>query len=316
MSAWPFLFAAGKMLDYQFIVCPRPLAHRDRIGAFRRVVSLLVAEPTNSSRPVRVDDPSLQNILVYYLCQPATIGGKLVVDCGHRPVHVVTGVVFDRTDADNAEFESRAREMVTKQTLLLWPRFESFWNRLAAPPNAEISEPIGGGDASPPPTWLEHGWLWGIGHPAMATVSALVVIAGVAVGGTLFGYASNDRQSQPKATVTIADQMQPGEVRVTAIIGKKLNDLEGRNIGDIRDLIMDPDGNVAALLVDAPDGGQVFVDLHDGSTDKARPKLILAKELVQLNEDRPVKLVRKAESANPSGETDLVQGVPHSASKD
>jgi hypothetical protein len=323
MSAWPFLFAAGNMLDYQFIVCPRPLAHKDSLSAFRRLVSSLVAQPTTSPRPALVDDPSLQNILVYYLCQPAMVGGEPVTDCGHRPVHVVTGIAFDRADAGIAGFEARARELVIKQTRLLWPRFESFWNRLTALPKPEISEPIGAEHTRPtPPIRLERRRLWGTGRPPMATASAVIVVTGIAVGSMLIGQSSDDRRLQsdpvhspPAATIVAAGQIEPGEIRVTTMIGKRLNDMAGRDIGKIIDLVMGPAGNLTGLLVDPPNGGQIVVNLRDHDSDKLPPKLTLLREVVQLKEDRPVAPVTNAENANPASGAGAIPGTSNPMAK-
>jgi hypothetical protein len=324
MSAWPFLFAAGKILDYQFLVCPRPFATKDRISAFRRLVSSLAAQPTTAPRQAGVDDPSLKNILVYYLCQPGTVRGEPVADCGHRPVHVVTGIAFDRTDADTADFEVRAREMVIKQTRLLWPRFEGFWGMLTAPPHPEISEPISAENTGrQPPIRREPRRLWGMGHPAMATAAALVVVTGIAVGGMLVGRSSDNGQPAPNPVFTLpavtiieTDQAHPTEVPVTAMIGKRLNDTDGHGIGKITDLVLDPAGNLTALMVDAPDGGQMVVALRDGNSNRVHTKQILVGgDVVQLKKAWLAAPVTKVETPNSSDGTAEVAGATAPTSK-
>ena len=128
MAASPFLFAAGYVLDYQFVVCPRRLAQGDRVRAFRRWVSGLLKQVTEAPQVAITDDPLLQNVVLVYACGPAKINGAAAQDVGRRRVNIVWGFAFDRAERQAADFEARARKLFRDETPKLLQMFERFWD--------------------------------------------------------------------------------------------------------------------------------------------------------------------------------------------
>jgi|SRR5215469_1414072 hypothetical protein len=279
MRAWPFLFAAGKVLDYQLIVCPRPLADKQRMGAFRRWVGPLAEHPTSSPTRAEARDPLMQRYAVLYSCQPARVQGAAVTDCSHRPVHVVTGLLFDKFDAASADFDCRAKEMLARQRAFLWPRFESFWDRITPPAELELSEPVMPdipATTSPALSGFErlarpHAEPLASGlplYPAMAAVVALVFVAGIVAASIFF------LQSAGQAPSSLAGGMQSTQRLASKLLSNEVFDIDSRPVGTIGDLVIDQDGKVALAIinVDGKPGSpakRVGVDLRDitGSND-------------------------------------------------
>ena len=127
MSAGPFLFAAGYVLDYQFVVCP--FVDKARISAFRRLISPLVLQPTKSPQLVRLEDPLLGSVAFVYSSQPAQVKGEAAYDNSHRPVQMVSGVVFDRSEAQNPDLGGCAPKILEKALPSLATEFEGFWDK-------------------------------------------------------------------------------------------------------------------------------------------------------------------------------------------
>jgi hypothetical protein len=129
MSAWPFLFSAGYVRDYQFIVCPRRFADTAQLAAFRKLVGPLVGRHTGSAEVKASDDPLLGSIVLVYACLPARVRGTLAFDVSNREVCVVFGVVFDETETKHTDFISRARSIFESEKPLLLNHFEDFWDK-------------------------------------------------------------------------------------------------------------------------------------------------------------------------------------------
>lgn len=81
-------------------------------------------------------------------------------------------------------------------------------------------------------------------------------------------------------------QMQSNQIRVSKFIGSTVYDVQNRNIGDVKDMVMDHDGKVAAVIVDVGaflgmGGKYVAVPLNDIKTDNNRLTLDMSKEQLQ-----------------------------------
>jgi hypothetical protein len=129
MSAWPFLFGAGYVRDYQFIACPRRFADTPQLAAFRRLVGPLAGRHTASPEVKTSDDPLLGNIVLIYECLPARVRGALAFDVSNREVCVVFGIVLDETETRNTDFISSARAMFENEKPRLLNHFEDFWDK-------------------------------------------------------------------------------------------------------------------------------------------------------------------------------------------
>jgi sporulation protein YlmC with PRC-barrel domain len=80
--------------------------------------------------------------------------------------------------------------------------------------------------------------------------------------------------------------IQPDQMRASKMIGSRVYDLQNRNIGKVRDLIVDRDGKIDAVVVDVGTflgmgGKSVAVKPSDLKTDNNRLTLDVTKEQLQ-----------------------------------
>jgi sporulation protein YlmC with PRC-barrel domain len=92
----------------------------------------------------------------------------------------------------------------------------------------------------------------------------------------------------PPSTMTNRAEtgIQTDQIRASKMIGSSVYDLQNRNIGKVRDLVLDKDGKVAAVVVDVGTflgmgGKTVAVQLGDLKTDNNRLTLDRTKEQLQ-----------------------------------
>ena len=88
----------------------------------------------------------------------------------------------------------------------------------------------------------------------------------------------------PSTTANRADEgIQNDQIRASKMIGSSVYDVQNRNIGKVRDLVLDKDGKIAAVVVDVGTflgmgGKTVAVQLSDLKTDNNRLTLDRTKE--------------------------------------
>jgi len=80
--------------------------------------------------------------------------------------------------------------------------------------------------------------------------------------------------------------IQPDQIRAEKMVGSTVYDRQNRNIGSVKDLILDKDGKVAAVIVDVGSilgmgGKYVAIDWGDIKTDNNRLTLDRTKEQLQ-----------------------------------
>jgi sporulation protein YlmC with PRC-barrel domain len=91
----------------------------------------------------------------------------------------------------------------------------------------------------------------------------------------------------PSTTANRADEgIQNDQIRASKMIGSSVYDVQNRNIGKVRDLVLDRDGKVAAAVIDVGTflgmgGKTVAVQLSDLKTDHNRLTLDRTKEQLQ-----------------------------------
>jgi sporulation protein YlmC with PRC-barrel domain len=115
-------------------------------------------------------------------------------------------------------------------------------------------------------------------HIAAAFAALLVATAPLA-------YAETAAHSRAGAT-TGESMIQPDQIRASKVVGSAVYDVHNRKIGHVKDLVLDRDGRVAAVVVDVGAflgmGGKfVAVNLRDFKTDHNRLTLDLTKEQLQ-----------------------------------
>ena len=91
---------------------------------------------------------------------------------------------------------------------------------------------------------------------------------------------------RPVQLLTIALTTQSGGLRASEMIGSTVYDVQNRNIGSVKDIVLDPDGKVAAVILDVGaflgvGGKYVAVSLNDLKTDNNRLTLNRSKEQLQ-----------------------------------
>src|SRR5438477_8192513 len=82
------------------------------------------------------------------------------------------------------------------------------------------------------------------------------------------------------------ETIKPDQIRGSKMIGSTVYDVQNRNIGKVRDLVLDKDGKVATVVVDVGTflgmgGKSVGVKLSDLKTDNNRITLDRTKEQLQ-----------------------------------
>lgn len=119
------------------------------------------------------------------------------------------------------------------------------------------------------------------------STAAAVAIA-LAIGGQA-AYAQTATTHDTKAATaapTPATMIQPDEMRASKMIGSTVYDVQNRDIGNVKDLILGKDGKVDKVVVDVGSflgmgGKYVAVPLSDIKTDNNRLTLDRSKEQLQ-----------------------------------
>jgi sporulation protein YlmC with PRC-barrel domain len=105
------------------------------------------------------------------------------------------------------------------------------------------------------------------------------------------------------AASAMPTMIQPDQFRASKMIGSSVYDVQNRDIGSVKDLIVDKDGKVAAVIVDVGTflgmgGKSVAVDLADIKSDNNRLTLNKTKE--QLQQAQAYKLENETTGAGSS----------------
>jgi sporulation protein YlmC with PRC-barrel domain len=113
-----------------------------------------------------------------------------------------------------------------------------------------------------------------------------------ATAPTVYAQMSTAPHTSAPATSVVGSQIQPDQFRATKMIGSAVYDVQNRDIGKVKDLIVDRDGRVAAVVVDVGSflgvgGKYVAINISDIKTNNNRLTLDRTKEqLQQLTEYR------------------------------
>ena len=115
-----------------------------------------------------------------------------------------------------------------------------------------------------------------------AAVAALLMT----VGPLAYGQTQTATPPSASASGVLATTIQPDQFRASKMIGSSVYDLHNRNIGSVKDLIVDKDGRVAMVVVDVGTflgmgGKSVAIQLSDIKADNNRLTLDMTKEQLQ-----------------------------------
>ena len=117
----------------------------------------------------------------------------------------------------------------------------------------------------------------------VAAAVALSLTAPVAYSQTV---TPQNRTLPPAHLLTVALTTQTGGLRASQLIGSTVYDVQNRNIGSVKDIVLDRDGKVGAVILDVGaflgvGGKYVAVSLNDIKTDNDRLTLNRSKEQLQ-----------------------------------
>jgi len=113
---------------------------------------------------------------------------------------------------------------------------------------------------------------------------AYAIAIAALLGATPIAFAA--QPANHNAARQAQETIQPDQMRASKMIGNRVYDLQNRNIGKVRDLIVDRDGKIDAVIVDVGSflgmgGKNVAVKPSDLKTDNNRLTLDVTKEQLQ-----------------------------------
>ena len=117
------------------------------------------------------------------------------------------------------------------------------------------------------------------------TMTAAVALALATATPVVYAQTSHETRVVTTNTVT-SPAIQPDEVRASKIIGSTVYDVQNRNIGSVKDLVLNKNGKVDAVVVDVGSflgmgGKYVAIPLSDIKSDNNRLTLDRSKEQLQ-----------------------------------
>ena len=118
----------------------------------------------------------------------------------------------------------------------------------------------------------------------MSRTTLMAVLAAVITTAAPVAFAQTHATDMRAAVVN--NTIQPDEIRASKMLGTTVYDLQNRNIGSVKDLVLNKDGKVDAAVVDVGSflgmGGKlVAVPISDIKTDNNRLTLDRTKEQLQ-----------------------------------
>ncbi len=119
----------------------------------------------------------------------------------------------------------------------------------------------------------------------MSKATNAAVFAAIIAAAAPAAYAQTRTMPETRAAVT-SHMIQPDEIRASKLLGKTVYDVQNRNIGIVKDLVLARSGTVDAVVVDVGSflgmgGKYVAIPLSDIKTDNNRLTLDRSKEQLQ-----------------------------------
>ena len=119
----------------------------------------------------------------------------------------------------------------------------------------------------------------------MSKTTLTAVFAAIIATAAPAAFAQTHPTTDTRATVT-SNTIQHDEIRASKMLGSSVYDMQNRNIGSVKDLVLNKDGKVDAVVVDVGSflgmGGKfVAVPISDIKTDNNRLTLDRNKEQLQ-----------------------------------
>lgn len=103
---------------------------------------------------------------------------------------------------------------------------------------------------------------------ALMLATALPVYAQTSSSSTSSTPSTSGSTASVPSTHVTATQLQPGQLRATQLDGATVYDTQNQKVGDVKDIILDKDGKVAAVVIDVGaflgiGGKNVAVSMND-----------------------------------------------------
>jgi sporulation protein YlmC with PRC-barrel domain len=119
----------------------------------------------------------------------------------------------------------------------------------------------------------------------MSKTTMTAAFAAIIATAAPAAYAQTHPTTETRVAAT-SNIIQPDEVRASKMIGSTVYDVQNRNIGSVKDLILNKDGRVDAAVIDVGaflgmGGKYVAIPISDIKTDNNRLTLDRAKEQLQ-----------------------------------
>ncbi len=120
----------------------------------------------------------------------------------------------------------------------------------------------------------------------MYTRNMTAAMAALFLSAAPLAYAQPAARDTTVAMVSSSGIIQSDQIRASKLIGSSVYDVQNRDIGKVQDVILNPDGRVAAVIVDVGTflgmgGKDVAVHLSDIKADNNRLTLDMTKEQLQ-----------------------------------
>jgi sporulation protein YlmC with PRC-barrel domain len=118
------------------------------------------------------------------------------------------------------------------------------------------------------------------------TRNMTAAMAALFLAAVPLAYAQPAARDTTVAMVSSSGIIQSDQIRASKMIGSSVYDVQNRDIGKVQDVILNPDGRVAAVIIDigtflGMGGKDVAVHLSDIKADNNRLTLDMTKEQLQ-----------------------------------
>jgi len=120
----------------------------------------------------------------------------------------------------------------------------------------------------------------------MSKATNAALFAAIIAAAAPAAYAQTRTLPETHVAATTRSMIQPDEIRASKMIGASVYDVQNRNIGSVKDLVLARSGTVDAVVVDVGSflgmgGKYVAIPLSDIKTDNNRLTLDRTKEQLQ-----------------------------------
>jgi len=119
----------------------------------------------------------------------------------------------------------------------------------------------------------------------MSKATTAAVFTAIIAAAAPAAYAQTRTTPETRVAAT-GNMIQPDEIRASKLIGSSVYDVQNRNIGSVKDVVLNRNGNVDAVVVDVGSflgmgGKYVAIPLSDIKADNNRLTLDRTKEQLQ-----------------------------------